>query len=48
VAGRAILIDSATHTAVADRFATESLGQVPIRGKSKLVDIFSIAFPQKP
>ena len=48
VAGRPILIDSATNTAVADRFATESLGQVPIRGKAKLVDVYSVTVAQKP
>jgi class 3 adenylate cyclase len=47
VAGRPILIDSATNAAVADRFATESLGQVAIRGKSKLVDVYSVTVAQK-
>ena len=47
VAGRPILIDSATNAAVADRFPTESLGQVPIRGKSKLVDVYSVTLAQE-
>ena len=48
VAGRPILIDCATNTAVAGRFATESLGQVPIRGKAKLVDVYSVTVAQEP
>jgi class 3 adenylate cyclase len=47
VAGRPILIDSATNTAVADRLATESLGQVPIRGKAKPVEVYSVNRDQK-
>jgi len=42
VAQRAVLIDRATHAAVADRFATESLGPVQIRGKKKPVDVFAV------
>jgi class 3 adenylate cyclase len=47
VAGRPILIDNATNTAVADRLATESLGQVPIRGKAKPVEVYSVNRDQK-
>ena len=48
VAVRPILIDSATHAAVANRFATESLGQVQIRGKKKPVDVYAVPPVQKP
>jgi adenylate cyclase len=42
VALRPVLIDRATHEAVADRFATESLGPVQIRGKKKPVDVYAV------
>jgi len=42
VALRPVLIDRATHEAVADQFATESLGPVQIRGKKKPVDVYAV------
>ena len=47
VALRPILIDATTHAAVGERFATESLGQVQIRGKKKPVDVFAVTPTQK-
>jgi class 3 adenylate cyclase len=47
VALRPILIDATTHAAVAERFATESLGQVQIRGKKKPVDVFAVTPTQR-
>ena len=47
VALRPILIDRATNVAVADRFVTESLGPVQIRGKKKPVDVFAVTPAQK-
>jgi class 3 adenylate cyclase len=46
VAGRAILIDSATH-AEAGGIDAEALGAVEIRGKSQLVDVFAVAAPEQ-
>jgi class 3 adenylate cyclase len=42
VALRPILIDSTTHVAVAESFATEPLGEVQIRGKKKPVEVFAV------
>jgi class 3 adenylate cyclase len=47
VALRPILIDATTHAAVAERFVTESLGQVQIRGKKKPVEVFAVTPTQK-
>jgi class 3 adenylate cyclase len=42
-AGRAILMDAATHAALAGRLATESLGEVQLKGKSAPVPTFALA-----
>jgi len=42
VAGRAVLIDGATRTALGPGFAVEPLGVVPIRGKTAAVDVFAV------
>jgi adenylate cyclase len=42
VAGRAILIDAATRSALADAIAVEALGAVPIKGKAQPVEIFAV------
>jgi len=42
VAGRAVLIDGATRTALGPGFAVEALGVVPIRGKTAAVDVFAV------
>ncbi|UCH18339.1 MAG: adenylate/guanylate cyclase domain-containing protein, partial [Burkholderiales bacterium] len=42
-AGRAILMDAATQAALAGRLATESLGEVQMKGKSAPVPTFALA-----
>lgn len=42
-AGRAILMDAATHAALAGRLTTESLGEVQLKGKSAPVPTFALA-----
>jgi adenylate cyclase len=42
VAQRAILIDAATRSALSGKFAIESLGPVPFKGKACAVDVFSV------
>ena len=42
-AGRAILMDAATHAALAGRLATEPLGEVQLKGKSAPVPTFALA-----
>jgi adenylate cyclase len=42
-AGRAILMDAATQAALAGRLATESLGEVQLKGKSAPVPTFALA-----
>ena len=42
VAGRAILIDSATRAGVGDRIAVESLGTVELKGKAAPVEVFGV------
>jgi adenylate cyclase len=42
VAGRAILIDSATRAGVGDRIPVEPLGPVPLKGKAVPVDVFAV------
>ena len=42
-AGRAILIDGATHAALGGRVSCDSLGAVQLKGKSHEVDVFAIA-----
>ena len=39
----AILMDAATHAALAGRLATESLGEVQLKGKSAPVPTFALA-----
>ena len=46
IAGRAILIDSATHADVGGIDA-DPLGAVEIRGKSQPVDVFAVAAPEQ-
>ena len=47
VAGRAILIDSATRAALSVRIQVESLGPVTVKGKAAPVDVFSVGLGQK-
>ncbi|HXN14789.1 MAG TPA: adenylate/guanylate cyclase domain-containing protein [Usitatibacter sp.] len=42
VAGRAILIDSATREGVGERIAVEPLGPVALRGKAAPVEVFAV------
>ena len=42
VAGRAILIDSATREGVGERIPVESLGPVPLKGKATPVEVFAV------
>jgi len=47
VAGRTILIDSATRAALSDRVGVELLGTVAIRGKAVPVEVHSVNLGQK-
>ncbi len=42
-AGRGILVDGATHAALAGRVTSEALGPVQFKGKAQAVDVFAIA-----
>jgi adenylate cyclase len=42
VAGRTILIDSATRQGVGDRIPVEALGSVPLKGKALPVEIYAV------
>jgi class 3 adenylate cyclase len=42
-AGRGILVDGATHAALAGRVPSEALGAVQFKGKAQAVDVFAIA-----
>ena len=42
VAGRAILIDSATRDGVGERIPVEPLGHVPLKGKAAPVEVFAV------
>ena len=42
-AARPILIDAATHAALASPLASEPLGAVTLRGKTQAVDVFAVA-----
>jgi adenylate cyclase len=46
-AGRPILIDGATRSALGDRVDAEALGPVTIRGKSAPVDVYAVTLGQK-
>jgi adenylate cyclase len=46
-AQRAILIDAATRQGLAGRCTTESLGQVALKGKAAVVEVFAVA-PEPP
>jgi class 3 adenylate cyclase len=43
LAVRGILVDGATHVALAGRVASEALGPVQFKGKAQAVDVFAIA-----
>jgi class 3 adenylate cyclase len=43
LAVRGILVDGATHAALAGRVASEALGAVQFKGKAQAVDVFAIA-----
>ena len=45
VAGRAILIDAATHAAVAHSLACESMGEAQFHGKSGAVPVYAVLEP---
>jgi len=46
LAVRGILVDGATHAALAGRVASEALGPVQFKGKAQAVDVFAIATPR--
>jgi class 3 adenylate cyclase len=42
-AGRGILIDGATQSALGGRVASDALGPVQLKGKAQAVDVFALA-----
>jgi adenylate cyclase len=42
VAGRMLLIDGATRSALGEQLPLEALGPVPLRGKAAPVDVFAV------
>jgi class 3 adenylate cyclase len=47
VAARAILIDTATRSALSESVGVEPLGSVQFKGKTMPVDVFSVNLAQK-